>query len=130
MANTNLIPNKWTSLVWLVSVVSNSVFHPLFSYYSNTYKLGWRHRSFMFAGAVGATIAFLTIGFAKGIGYAFGDNISKYTQHRAFIFLGSDYGSWRFRSNMIMPAAETSWMILPIETNQRSDWHISSSHSL
>ncbi|RYR16586.1 hypothetical protein Ahy_B04g073625 isoform G [Arachis hypogaea] len=124
MANTNLIPNKWTSLVWLVSVVSNSVFHPLFSYYSNTYKLGWRHRSFMFAGAVGATIAFLTIGFAKGIGYAFGDNISKYTQHRAFIFLGSDYGSWRFRSNMIMPAAETSWMILPIETNQRSDWHI------
>ncbi|RYR60888.1 hypothetical protein Ahy_A04g017970 [Arachis hypogaea] len=42
----------------------------------------------MFAGAVGATIAFLTIGFAKDVGYAFGDNLSEYTQHRVLIIFG------------------------------------------
>ncbi|RYR16594.1 hypothetical protein Ahy_B04g073628 [Arachis hypogaea] len=83
------IPDKWTSLVWL-GVVSISVFHPLLSYYSNTYKLGWRHRSFLFAGA--GAIAFLIIGFAKDIGYAFGDNLSEYTQHRALIIFG--IGLW------------------------------------
>ncbi|XP_057756451.1 sucrose transport protein SUC9-like [Arachis stenosperma] len=39
----------------------------------------------MFAGTVGAAIAFLTIGFAKDVGYAFGDNLSEYTQHRVLI---------------------------------------------
>ncbi|QHO08271.1 Sucrose transport protein [Arachis hypogaea] len=52
------IPDKWTSLVWLVGAVSSSVFHPLLSYYNNTCKLGWQHRPFIFAGVVGATIAF------------------------------------------------------------------------
>ncbi|RYR60885.1 hypothetical protein Ahy_A04g017966 [Arachis hypogaea] len=61
------IPDKCTSLVWLVGAVSISVFHPILRYYSNTCKLGWRHHRFMFAGAVGATIVFLTIGFAKDI---------------------------------------------------------------
>ncbi|KAL4322293.1 hypothetical protein AHAS_Ahas14G0196000 [Arachis hypogaea] len=82
------IPDKWTYLVWLVGAVSSSVFHPLLSYYSNTCKLGWRHHPFMFAGAVGATIAFLTIEFAKDIGYTFGDNLFEYTQYRGLIIFG------------------------------------------
>ncbi|RYR14894.1 hypothetical protein Ahy_B04g071593 [Arachis hypogaea] len=82
------IPDKWTYLVWLVGAVSSSVFHPLLSYYSNTSILGWRHHPFMFAGAVDATVVFLTIGFAKDIGYAFGDNLSEYTQYRALIIFG------------------------------------------
>ncbi|KAL4382375.1 hypothetical protein HN51_005996 [Arachis hypogaea] len=82
------IPDKWTSLVWLVGAVSSSVFHPIVRYYNNTCKFGWRQRRFMFAGAVGATIAFLTIGFAKDIGYAFGDNLSEYTKNRTLIIFG------------------------------------------
>ncbi|XP_057756455.1 sucrose transport protein SUC1-like [Arachis stenosperma] len=94
------IPDKWTSLVWLVGAVSGSVFHPLLSYCSNTCKFGWRHCPFMFAGAVGATIAFLTIGFAKDIGYAFGDNLSEYTEHRALIIFG--IGLWMLKISIKM----------------------------
>ncbi|KAL4322284.1 hypothetical protein AHAS_Ahas14G0195100 [Arachis hypogaea] len=86
------ISDKWTSLVWLVGAVSSSVFHPLLSYYSNICKLGWRHHPFMFAGAVGATISFWTIGFAKDIRYAFGNNLCEYTQYRALIIFG--IGLW------------------------------------
>ncbi|KAL4322297.1 putative sucrose transport protein SUC6 [Arachis ipaensis] len=86
------ISDKWTSLVWHVGAVSSSVFHPFLSYYSNTCKLGWRHHPFMFAGAVGATISFWTIGFAKDIRYAFGDNLCEYTQYRALIIFG--IGLW------------------------------------
>ena len=46
----------------------------------------------MFAGAVCATISFWTIGFFKDIGYAFGDNLSEYTQYRALIIFG--IGLW------------------------------------
>ncbi|XP_025648069.1 putative sucrose transport protein SUC6 [Arachis hypogaea] len=95
------IPDKWTYLVWLVGAVSSSVFHPLLSYYSNTCKLGWRHHPFMFVGAVGATIPFWTIGFAKDIGYAFGDNLSEYTQYRALIIFGIELWMLEISINMI-----------------------------
>ncbi|RYR60891.1 hypothetical protein Ahy_A04g017976 [Arachis hypogaea] len=80
----------------------------------------------MFAGVVGDTIAFLTIRFAKDIGYTFGDNLSEYTQHRPLIIFWIRL--WMLGIS-IMPAVETFLMILPAETNQRLDWHNSSSHS-
>ncbi|XLS90890.1 hypothetical protein HN51_066898 [Arachis hypogaea] len=95
------IPDKWTSLVWLVSAVSSSVFHPFLSYNNNTCKLKWRHHPFMFAGAVGATIAFLTIGFAKDIGYTFGDNLFEYTQYRTLIIFGIGLWMLEILINMI-----------------------------
>ncbi|QHO39314.1 Sucrose transport protein [Arachis hypogaea] len=81
--------DRWASLVWLVSAVSSSVIHPILSYYSNraTCKLR-RHRPFSFAGAVAVTIAFLTIGFATDIGYAFGDNFSEKNRPRALAIFG------------------------------------------
>ncbi|XP_057756452.1 putative sucrose transport protein SUC6 [Arachis stenosperma] len=94
------IPDKWTSFVWLVGAVSGSVFHPLLSYCSNTCKLGWRQRPFMFAGAVGAAITFLTIRFAKDVGYALGDILSEYTQHRALIIFG--IGLWMLEISINM----------------------------
>ncbi|QHO39949.1 sucrose transport protein SUC1-like [Arachis hypogaea] len=76
--------DRWTSLVWLVGAVSSSVLHSILSYYSNraTCKLG-RHRPFIFAGVIAVTIAFLTIGFAADISYAFGDNLSEKARPRA-----------------------------------------------
>ncbi|QHO08292.1 Sucrose transport protein [Arachis hypogaea] len=55
----------------------------------------------MFAGVVDATIAFLTIGFAKDIGYAFGDNLSEYSQHRALIIFGIGLWMLEISINMI-----------------------------
>ncbi|KAL4322272.1 Sucrose transport protein [Arachis hypogaea] len=55
----------------------------------------------MFAGVVGATVAFLTIGFAKDIGYAFGDNLSEYTQHRPLIIFGIGLWMLEISINMI-----------------------------
>ncbi|QHO39840.1 Sucrose transport protein [Arachis hypogaea] len=55
----------------------------------------------MFAGAVGSSIDFLTIGFAKDIGYAFGDNLSEYTQHRALIMFGIGLWILEISINMI-----------------------------
>ncbi|XP_025648063.1 sucrose transport protein SUC5-like [Arachis hypogaea] len=60
----------------------------------------------MFAGVVGATVAFLTIGFAKDIGYAFGDNLSEYTQHRALIIFG--IGLWMLEISINMIDARCS----------------------
>ncbi|XP_025693040.1 sucrose transport protein SUC2-like [Arachis hypogaea] len=65
------MPDKWTSLVWLVGAISSSVFHPLLSYYGNTY-----------------------------IGYAFGDNLSEYTQHHALIIFG--IGLWMLEISISM----------------------------
>ncbi|KAL4322276.1 hypothetical protein AHAS_Ahas14G0194300 [Arachis hypogaea] len=45
--------------------------------------------------------AFLTIGFAKDIGYAFGDNLSEYTQHRALIIFGIGLWMLEISINMI-----------------------------
>ncbi|RYR14907.1 hypothetical protein Ahy_B04g071612 [Arachis hypogaea] len=67
----------------------------------NTCKLRWPHHPFMFAGAVGATIAFLTIGFAKDIGYTFGNNLSEYTQYRALIIFGIGLWMLEISINMI-----------------------------
>ncbi|XP_057756454.1 sucrose transport protein SUC8-like [Arachis stenosperma] len=67
---------------------------------NNTYKLGRWQCPFMLAGAVGAAIAFLTIGFAKDIGYSFRDNLSEYTQHRALIIFG--IGLWMLEISINM----------------------------
>ncbi|XP_057756453.1 sucrose transport protein SUC9-like [Arachis stenosperma] len=69
-------------------------------YVDNTDKLGWWQRPFMFAGAVGTAIVFLTIEFAKDIGYSFGDNLSEYTQHRALIIFG--IGLWMLEISINM----------------------------
>ncbi|XP_025648072.1 sucrose transport protein SUC7-like [Arachis hypogaea] len=55
----------------------------------------------MFAGAVGATISFWTIGFAKDIGYAFRDNLCDYTQYSALIIFGIGLWMLEILINMI-----------------------------
>ncbi|QHO08280.1 Sucrose transport protein [Arachis hypogaea] len=97
---SSLCPIPSTSFQTLFFVPSNipSLLSQEFTEFTDRIRL---HTGGANLSAVGATIAFLTIGFAKDIGYTFGNNLSEYTQYRALIIFGIGLWMLEISINMI-----------------------------